>query len=103
MEETTTENPLPITGHTSLILLLSKIGAMFLLGLGSLISGMLPLIVARYRMRKQDGRRGITSDSSTSTNASSSTVHIHSHSPQVIKLFLFKNHLLNFLLFINLI
>ncbi|XP_051165418.1 zinc transporter ZIP3-like isoform X1 [Leptopilina boulardi] len=82
MEETTTENPLPITGHTSLILLLSKIGAMFLLGLGSLISGMLPLIVARYRMRKQDGRRGITSDSSTSTNASSSTVHIHSHSPQ---------------------
>lgn len=85
MEETTTANPSPITGQTSVILLLSKIGAMFLLGLGSLILGMLPLIVGRYRMRKQDGRRGITSDSSTSTNVSSSTVHTHSHSPQVIK------------------
>lgn len=87
MMATTTANPSPINGQTSIILLLSKIGAMFLLGLGSLILGMLPLIVGRYRMRKQDGRRGITSDSSTSTNVSSSTVHIHSHSPQVIIIF----------------
>ncbi|XP_033231460.1 zinc transporter ZIP3-like isoform X1 [Belonocnema kinseyi] len=81
MEETTTENALPMTGQST-VLLLSKVGAMLGLGFGSLILGMLPLIVGRCRMRKQDGRRGITSDSSNSTNASSTSVDSHSHSSQ---------------------
>ncbi|CAL7952054.1 unnamed protein product [Xylocopa violacea] len=70
MEETT----------TSTVLLVAKIGAMVGLGFGSLILGMLPLIVGRYRMNHHQKRhRGISSNSSTCTsmsvsNASSTSV-----------------------------
>ncbi|XP_043249329.1 protein zntB-like isoform X1 [Colletes gigas] len=61
MEETT----------TSTILLVAKIGAMVGLGFGSLILGMLPLIVGRYRMNhRQKRHRGISSNSSTCTSTS---------------------------------
>nr|XP_031826794.1 protein zntB-like isoform X1 [Nomia melanderi]XP_031826795.1 protein zntB-like isoform X1 [Nomia melanderi]XP_031826796.1 protein zntB-like isoform X1 [Nomia melanderi]XP_031826797.1 protein zntB-like isoform X1 [Nomia melanderi]XP_031826798.1 protein zntB-like isoform X1 [Nomia melanderi]XP_031826799.1 protein zntB-like isoform X1 [Nomia melanderi]XP_031826800.1 protein zntB-like isoform X1 [Nomia melanderi]XP_031826801.1 protein zntB-like isoform X1 [Nomia melanderi]XP_031826802.1 prot len=61
MEETT----------TSTILLVAKIGAMIGLGFGSLILGMLPLIVGRYRMNhRQKRHRGISSNSSTCTSTS---------------------------------
>ena len=70
MEETT----------MSTVLLVAKIGAMIGLGFGSLLLGMLPLIVGRYRMNhRQKRHRGIFSNSSTCTstsvsNASSSSV-----------------------------
>ncbi|KAG7207374.1 hypothetical protein KM043_009035 [Ampulex compressa] len=72
MEETTTP---------STILLMAKIGAMIGLGFGSLILGMLPLIVGRFRAkRRQKRHRGMSSNSSTCTsastsNASSTSVH----------------------------
>ncbi|OAD53871.1 Zinc transporter ZIP2 [Eufriesea mexicana] len=65
---------------TSTVLLVAKIGAMIGLGFGSLLLGMLPLIVGRYRMNhRQKRHRGIFSNSSTCTstsvsNASSSSV-----------------------------
>ncbi|XP_076643576.1 uncharacterized protein LOC143353857 [Halictus rubicundus] len=63
MEETT----------TSTILLVAKVGAMIGLGFGSLILGMLPLIVGRYRMNhRQKRHRGISSNSSTCTSTSAS-------------------------------
>lgn len=64
----------------STVLLVAKIGAMVGLGFGSLLLGMLPLIVGRYRMNhRQKRHRGIFSNSSTCTstsvsNASSSSV-----------------------------
>ncbi|XP_031788404.1 protein zntB isoform X2 [Nasonia vitripennis] len=62
------------------ILLLAKIGSMFVLGLGSLILGMLPLIIGRCRVKKSENRRAITSVSSASTTLSSaSTLTVHSH------------------------
>ncbi|KAM0737372.1 Zinc transporter ZIP2 [Formica fusca] len=59
--------------NTSSVLLMSKIGAMIGLGLGSLVLGTLPLIVGRYRAKKRLRKhsRPISSDrSSTSTSAS---------------------------------
>ncbi|XP_053970719.1 protein zntC-like isoform X1 [Hylaeus volcanicus] len=56
---------------TSTILLVAKIGAMVGLGFGSLILGMLPLIVGRYRVNhRQKRHRGISSNSSTCTSTS---------------------------------
>ncbi|CAK9831725.1 Zinc transporter ZIP2 [Anthophora retusa] len=65
---------------TSTVLLVAKIGAMIGLGFGSLLLGMLPLIVGRYRLNhRQKRHHGISSNSSTCTstsvsNASSSSV-----------------------------
>ncbi|XP_076377463.1 uncharacterized protein LOC143259404 isoform X1 [Megalopta genalis] len=57
--------------NTSTILLVAKIGAMIGLGFGSLILGMLPLIIGRYRMNhRQKRHRGISSNSSTCTSTS---------------------------------
>ncbi|XP_078051119.1 zinc transporter ZIP1 isoform X1 [Augochlora pura] len=57
--------------NPSTILLVAKIGAMVGLGFGSLILGMLPLIVGRYRMNhRQKRHRGISSNSSTCTSTS---------------------------------
>lgn len=58
---------------TSSVLLMSKIGAMIGLGLGSLVLGILPLIVGRYRTKKRlrKSSQPISSDrSSMSTSAS---------------------------------
>lgn len=60
---------------TSSILLMSKIGAMIGLGFGSLAMGTLPLMVGRYRTKKQlqKRRRAISCNhSSTSTSTASS-------------------------------
>ncbi|KAG6798141.1 hypothetical protein HZU73_06610 [Apis mellifera caucasica] len=63
---------------TSTVLLVAKIGAMIGLGFGSLLLGMLPSIVGRYRMNHRKKQHcGIFSNSSTSTsvsNASSASV-----------------------------
>lgn len=64
---------------TSTVLLVAKIGAMIGLGFGSLLLGMLPLIVGRYRMNHCKKHCGIFSNSSTCTstsvsNASSASV-----------------------------
>ncbi|XP_011264587.1 protein zntC isoform X1 [Camponotus floridanus] len=58
---------------TSSVLLMSKIGAMIGLGLGSLVLGILPMIVGRYRAKKRLRKHSqpISSDRfSTSTSAS---------------------------------
>nr|XP_003704109.1 PREDICTED: zinc transporter ZIP3-like isoform X1 [Megachile rotundata] len=58
---------------TATILLIAKIGAMIGLGFGSLILGILPLIVGRYRLNhRQKRHRGISSNSSTCTSTSAS-------------------------------
>lgn len=62
----------------SSVLLMSKIGAMIGLGLGSLVLGTLPLMVGRYRTKRrlQKRHRGVSNHSSISTStsdASSST------------------------------
>lgn len=57
----------------SMMLLLGKIGAMIILGLGSFTLGVLPLIVGRCRSKRRAEKRGMSSNSSTSTNASSTT------------------------------
>lgn len=56
------------------ILLISKIGAMVGLGFGSLALGTLPLMVGRYRAKKQLQKRqqAMSSNSSTSTSTSTS-------------------------------
>ena len=57
------------------ILLMSKIGAMVGLGFGSLALGTLPLMVGRYRAKKQlrqKRRQAMSSNSSTSTSTSTS-------------------------------
>lgn len=65
---------------TSTFLLVTKIGAMIGLGFGSLLLGMLPPIVGRYRMNHRKKQHcGIFSNSSTCTstsvsNASSASV-----------------------------
>ncbi|XP_043272673.1 protein zntC-like isoform X1 [Venturia canescens] len=61
------------TGSANTTLVLAKIGAMCVLGLGSLLLGMLPLLVGRCKFRNRDKCRAISSsNSSTSTNASTS-------------------------------
>lgn len=80
------------------ILLLAKVGSMIVLGLGSLILGMLPLIIGRCRVKKSENRRAITSVSSASTTlTSASTINVHSHdSTQVYNdLFRHINHFFN--------
>ncbi|XP_063987732.1 uncharacterized protein LOC135167932 isoform X1 [Diachasmimorpha longicaudata] len=59
-----------LANQTAQSLLLVKIGAMFILGLGSLGSGMLPLAVGHCRLKRRE-KCGLSSTSSTSTNASS--------------------------------
>ncbi|XP_014615255.1 PREDICTED: uncharacterized protein LOC106793117 isoform X2 [Polistes canadensis] len=62
------------TSTTSSILLMAKIGAMIGLGFGSLILGMLPLIVGRCRtkLNRQKRCHGISINSSNSTSTSTS-------------------------------
>ncbi|XP_011497845.1 PREDICTED: zinc transporter ZIP2-like [Ceratosolen solmsi marchali] len=75
-----TTTPTSSGPSASTILLLSKIGSMFVLGLGSLILGMLPLIIGRCRVKKSENRRAITSVSSASTTlTSASTLTVNSH------------------------
>jgi len=74
MEDTTSGGQDP-----SNILLMSKIGAMVGLGFGSLALGTLPLMVGRYRAKKQlrqkrhqKRRQAMSSNSNTSTSTSTS-------------------------------
>ncbi|XP_015115713.1 uncharacterized protein LOC107040239 isoform X1 [Diachasma alloeum] len=59
-----------LSNQTAQSLLLVKIGAMFILGLGSLGLGMLPLAVGHCRLKRRQ-KCALSSTSSTSTNASS--------------------------------
>lgn len=61
------------TSSANTTLVLAKIGAMLILGLGSLVLGMLPLVVGRCRFKNREKCRAISSsNSSTTTNASTS-------------------------------
>lgn len=55
-------------------LLLTKIVAMIVLGIGSLILGTLPLVVGRCQSKKKQMSE-LSSTSSTSTNNSSTTIN----------------------------
>lgn len=84
---TVTTTPTSPGPSAQTILLLAKIGSMVVLGLGSLLLGMLPLMIGRCRVKKSENRRAITSVSSASTtltSASTLTVNSHADSSQVI-------------------
>lgn len=70
VESTTMSMPaMAMTGAPVTELLLTKVAAMFVLGCGSLIAGMMPVIVKKCRKRSLDAKRGITSSSSLSSNS----------------------------------
>ncbi|XP_058798153.1 protein zntC isoform X2 [Phymastichus coffea] len=68
-----TTQPTSIGPSPQIVLLLAKVGSMFVLGFGSLLLGMMPLIIGRCRMKKSETRRAITSVSSASTTLTSAS------------------------------
>ncbi|XP_014236650.1 protein zntC-like isoform X1 [Trichogramma pretiosum] len=72
-------SPVANGASSSTILLLVKIGSMIVLGIGSLVLGMLPLLIGRCRERKSLTQRKVMSSVPSANNSAASTLTVDTH------------------------